>query len=135
MAFFFSKYNIEYLSVTKYMDGDSKLLVCDFDEIYTHCPVALTVTESLVMLTQFNEITPRVHEAGLLELWAGNMKSSSIVASAGYFSRHQGQYVKLLFKYMQPAFTFLFSGYALKTITFLLEGLTKCKILMNPLLM
>jgi hypothetical protein len=84
-------------------------LVCDIDEIRAHCPVASTVTETFVMLTQFNEITPSVHEAGPLEFWVENMKSSSILGSPENFSCLQGNHVKVLLKYMQSAFTFLFS--------------------------
>jgi hypothetical protein len=75
---------MEYFGFTKYMERDDELQVCGFDEIYARRPVTLTVTEIFVTLTQFNEITPREHEAGLLELCAESMKSSSILASAGF---------------------------------------------------
>jgi hypothetical protein len=130
-AFFFSKYNMEYVSFTKYTDRDGKPLVCDFDEIYTHHPVTLMVKKGFVMLKQFDQITLRMREAGLLEHWWNTVKYASTLASAGNFSGPQAEYVKLSLKHLQSAFTFLFFGYALSTITFIVEGLTKCKILIN----
>lgn len=78
------------------------LLVWGFDDIYTDCPVAPTVTESSFMLTQFNEITPRGHEAGLLELWAENVKPSSILGSAGNLNWLQGNRLNCFWNICSP---------------------------------
>ena len=123
MALFFTKYNNEYMAALRYMDGDGKPLVCQFDGPYYRQYVVIPVPKGNPMLDAYNNIIRLVHQAGLIEKWWKDLKYTATLSSAKDFNLPVGEYIKLTLEHLQSAFYFLFLGYIMSVISFLAEKL------------
>ena len=123
LALFFTKYNNEYMAALKYMDGDGKPLVCQFDGSYYRQYVVIPVPKGNPMLDAYNKVIRLVHQAGLIEKWWKDLKYTATLSSAKDFNLPVGEYIKLTLAHLQSAFYFLFLGYGMSVISFLSEKL------------
>jgi hypothetical protein len=121
MAFFFSKYGMEYFSASKYLDGDSKTLVCKFDEIYSIQLTTFPVPRGSQLLQTFNKIIMDLNQGGFNEKWWKDLQYSAILDLASNFNLPTGEYIKLTLQHLQSAFYFLFFGCILAFFAFLSE--------------
>lgn len=128
LALFFTKYNNEYMAALKYMDGDGKPLVCQFDGSYYRQYVVIPVPKGNPMLDAYNKVIRLVHQAGLIEKWWKDLKYSATLSSAKDFNLPVGEYIKLTLAHLQSAFYFLFLGYGMSVISFLSEKLSCHKL-------
>lgn len=126
LALFFTKYNNEYMAALKYMDGDGKPLVCQFDGSYYRQYVVIPVPKGNPMLDAYNNIIRLVHQAGLIEKWWQDLKYTATLSSAKDFNLPVGEYIKLTLEHLQSAFYFLFLGYCVSIMSFLSEIL-RCR--------
>jgi hypothetical protein len=121
LALFFTKYNNEYMAALKYMDGDGKPLVCQFEGSYYGQYVVIPVPKGNPMLNAYNNIIHLVHQAGLTEKWWADLKYTATLSAAKDFNLPVGEYIKLTLQHLQSAFYFLFLGYGLSMTSFLSE--------------
>lgn len=121
LALFFTKYNNEYMAALKYMDGDGKPLVCQFDGSYYRQYVVIPVPKGNPMLNAYNNVIHLVHQAGLIEKWWKDLKYTATLSAAKDFNVPVGEYIKLTLQHLQSAFYFLFLGYSVSIISFLSE--------------
>jgi hypothetical protein len=110
MAFFFSKYGMEYFAAAKYLDGDSKMLVCKFDEIYSIQLTTFPVPRGSQLLETFNKIIMDLIKGGFKEKWWKDLQYSATLDLASNFNLPPGEYIKLTLQHLQSAFCFLFLG-------------------------
>lgn len=121
MAFFFSKYNMEYFIAAKYVDGDSNDLVCKFDEIYCIQLAILPVPKGSQFLEIFNEIIIYLQQSGIREYWWKDIQYIATLDLASEISLPPGEYIKLTLEHLQSAFYFLFLGIIISIVAFLSE--------------
>jgi hypothetical protein len=121
MAFFFSKYNMEYLEAAKYVDGDGKTVVCKFEEICCIQLGTFPVPEGSQFLEIFNEIIIYLLQGGFKEQWWEDIQHAATLDLASDFSLPPGEYIVLTLEHLQSAFNFLFLGYILAIVAFLSE--------------
>jgi hypothetical protein len=129
LALFFTKYNNEYMAALKYMDGDGKPLVCQFDGSYYRQYVVIPVPKGNPMLDAYNNVIRLVHQAGLIEKWWKDLKYTATLSSAKDFNLPVGEYIKLTLAHLQSAFYFLFLGYGMSIMSFLSEVLCRHKLI------
>ncbi|PNF21528.1 hypothetical protein B7P43_G13527 [Cryptotermes secundus] len=110
MAFFFSKYGMGYFAAAKYLDGDSKKLVCQFDEIYSIQLATFPVPRGSQLLETFNKIIMDLLKGGFMEKWWKDLQYSATLDLASNFNLPPGEYIKLTLQHLQSAFYFLFLG-------------------------
>jgi hypothetical protein len=121
MAFFFSKYGMEYFATSKYLDGDSKTLVCKFDEIYSIQLTTFPVPRGSQLLETFNKIIRQLSEGGFNDKWWKDLQYSATLDLASNLNLPPGEYIKLNLQHLQSAFYFLFFGCFLSIFAFLSE--------------
>jgi hypothetical protein len=121
MAFLFSKYGMEYFAASKYLDGDSKTLVCKFDEIYSIQLTTFPVPRGSQLLETFNKIIRHLREGGFNDKWWKDAQYSATLDLASNMNLPPGEYIKLTLQHLQSAFYFLFFGYFLSIFAFLSE--------------
>jgi hypothetical protein len=121
LALFFTKYNNEYMAALKYMDGNGKPLVCQFEGSYYRQHVVIPVPKGNPMLVAYNKVIRLVHQAGFIEKWWKDLKYTATLSSAKNFNLPVGEYIKLTLEHLQSAFYFLFLGYVLSVIFFVSE--------------
>jgi hypothetical protein len=121
MAFFFSKYGMEYFAASKYLDGNSKTLVCKFDEIYSIQLATFPVPRGSQLLETFNKIIRHLSEGGFNDKWWKDLQYSATLDLASNMNLPPGEYIKLTLEHLQSAFYFLFFGCFLSIFAFLSE--------------
>jgi hypothetical protein len=129
LALFFTKYNNEYMAALKYMDGEGKPLVCQFEGSYYRQYVVIPVPKGNPMLGAYNRVIGLVHQAGLIEKWWKDLKYTATLSSAKDFNLPAGEYIKLTLEHLQSAFYFLFLGYIGSIIFFISEICCRHKFL------
>jgi ionotropic kainate glutamate receptor 3/ionotropic kainate glutamate receptor 5 len=126
MAFFFSKYNMEYFAAVKYVDGEGETLVCKFDEICCIQLGTFPVPRGSQFLEIFNKIIIRLLQGGFKEQWWKEIQFAATLDLASDFNLPPGEYIKLTLEHLQSAFYFLFLGYILSIVAFVSE-LSYCR--------
>ncbi|PSN31682.1 Ionotropic receptor 214 [Blattella germanica] len=122
LALLFSRFNMDYVTASRYMDAAGKSLVCIFEEVYSNQLVSFPVKRGFLLLERLNHMSRHAIEAGLLEQWWNEIKHSSTLDSAKDFES-SSEYIKLTLNHLQSAFYFLFIGLAFSIIIFLFEFL------------
>ncbi|KAJ9578441.1 hypothetical protein L9F63_005361, partial [Diploptera punctata] len=121
LVLFFSRINMDYVSASRYMDGNGKSSVCIFDEVYSKQLVSMPVQKGSFLLERMNQVSMHAMEGGFLDHWWNEIKYMSTLTSANKFNTPSGEYIKLTLNHLQSAFYFLFIGCALSLITFIFE--------------
>jgi ionotropic kainate glutamate receptor 3/ionotropic kainate glutamate receptor 5 len=121
MAFFFSKYNMEYLAAAKYVDGDGKTLVCKFDEIFCIQLGTFPVPKGSQFLETFNEIIMYLLQGGFKDQWWKEIQYAATLDLASNINLPPGEYIELTLEHLQSAFYFLVLGYILSIFAFVSE--------------
>lgn len=120
-AFMGSAIATDYMIAAEFTSSDGKPLVCSFDQIFTIQLALMTVTKGFIFLDYLNRIVSQLMDAGVIEHWSENIKFTAILASATEMDLLAGEYTQLTLLHIQSAFYFLFLGYTVATIAFLLE--------------
>jgi hypothetical protein len=79
------------------------------------------VPKGFPLKARYDEVLLFLMQAGLLNLWWENIKYAATLETAGDISLPSGEYIALTMEHLQSAFYFLFLGYAISVLSFLLE--------------
>jgi hypothetical protein len=126
-AFMGSAFATEYMIAAEFTSTDGKPLVCSFDQIFTFQLPIMTVTKGYIFLDHLNTIVLQLVDAGIINHWFKNIKFTAILASAKEMDLQAQEYTQLTLLHIQSAFYFLFFGYIVATVVFLLELLRHVK--------
>jgi hypothetical protein len=121
LAFLFSKYLVDYNIAVKYMDANGKPRVCELENDFAFNFITMFVPKGSPLKTRYDKILLFIMQAGLVDLWWGNIKYTATLEQAADFNLPPGEYVSLTMEHLQSAFYFLFLGYAASVVSFLLE--------------
>jgi hypothetical protein len=126
-AFMGSAIATEYTIAAEFTSNDGKPLACSFDQIFTFQLALMTVSKGYVFLDRLNSIVLQLMDAGIFDHWFENIKFSATLVSATEMALQADGYTQLTLLHIQSAFYFLFLGYTLATVVFLLELLRYVK--------
>jgi hypothetical protein len=121
LAFLFSKYLVDYNIAVKYMDINGKPRICEVEDDFAFNFITNFVPKGSPFKTRYDQILLSVTQAGLLDLWWGSIKYTATLEQAEGFNLPPGEYISLTTEHLQSAFYFLFLGYAVAVLSFLLE--------------
>jgi hypothetical protein len=120
-AFLFSKYLVDYNIAVKYMDANGKPRICKTEDDFAANPITMFVPKGFPFKARYDQVLLFLMQAGLLNLWWENIKYTATLETAGDISPPSGEYIALTMEHLQSAFYFLFLGYAISVLSFLLE--------------
>jgi hypothetical protein len=123
-AFLGSAFPVEYMIAAEFTSSDGKPLVCSFDQIFTIQVGLMPITKGYMFLDHLNRIISQLTDAGIIDQWLKDIKFTATLASATKMDLLPGEYTQLTLLHIQSAFYFLFLGYIVATVAFLLELLS-----------
>jgi hypothetical protein len=121
LAFLFSKYLIEYDIAVKYMDANGKPRICELEDDFASNLITMFVPKGSPFRSRYDQVLLALTQAGLIDLWWGSIKYTATLEQAAGFNLPPGEYISLTTEHLQSAFYFLFLGYAISVMSFLLE--------------
>jgi hypothetical protein len=119
-AFLHSKVGTDYMAAVRYVDSNGNPLFCHLDETFSRQYITTSVQKGSPMLARYNDVIQRVIEAGILDQWWAELKFQ-----ARNFTVPVGDYIPLSMEHLQSAFYMLILGYAIPSVSFLVEIFTK----------
>lgn len=121
LAFLFSKYLVDYKIAVKYMDANGKPIICEIEEDFAFNFITIFVPKGSPFKTRYDEVLLSIMQAGLVDLWWNSIKYTANLEQASDFNLPPGEYISLTMEHLQSAFYFLFMGYIISVVCFLLE--------------
>lgn len=121
LAFLFSKYLVDYNIAVKYMDANGKPRICKIKDDFASTLITMFVPKGFPLKAKYDKVLLFLMQAGLLNLWWEKIKYTATLETAGDISPISEDYIALTMEHLQSAFYFLFLGYAISVLSFLLE--------------
>ena len=121
LAFLGSVFLMEYLIAVKYMDADGRPRICDIKDDLAAGIATIYVPKGFPFKGRYDKVLSSLAQAGLVNFWWENLMYEVALEKAGDSNLLPGEYVALRMEHMQSAFYFLFLGYALSVMSFLVE--------------
>jgi hypothetical protein len=121
LAFLHVKLTVEYNIALKYKDANGVPSICKIKDDFVLKLVVMQVPQGFPLKPKYDKVLLVLLQAGLVNWWSEHLKYTASLEGAKKFGSPPGEYIVLTLKHLQSAFYFLFIGYAMSVLLFLIE--------------